>query len=283
MRENIFQDGTNPEIIKAIETNFFSFGTTQLARWSRIEVHDEPYLLWFKCDVPAPMFNINLRASLSQENVDHIIARQQSRYAERNLPVLWWTNPSSTPLDISRHLISAGFMPNGELAGMAINLQKLVNGARSLNLVIEPANGIPAQLVFARTLCQGFNVPQDMVEPMIDQTLAMDHGPQGSLINYIGFLEGQPVATSSLFLKSGVAGIYNVSTLPSMRRRGFGTAITMASLLEAKKRGYSFSVLHASAMATPLYQRLGFKTYCYFHEYLWPNSAQNRAGKRPKN
>ena len=276
MQNKILKDSTDAAIIEAIEANFFAFGITQLGRWSRIEVHDEPYLIWFKCDVPAPMFNTNLRPRLSPDNVDYIIARQQAAYAERNLPLLWWTSPSSTPPEIHRHLTSAGFIPNGELTGMALDLQKLITGPYPGELVIERAKDPAAQLNFARTLCQGFQVPQDMAEPMIDQALAMDYGADGPLINYIGYFNGQPVATSSLFLKSGVAGIYNISTLPAFRRRGFGSAVTLAPLVESKKRGYHFSVLHGSAMAIPLYRRLGFKTYCYFNQYLWPNPTQDK-------
>jgi ribosomal protein S18 acetylase RimI-like enzyme len=276
MRNKILKDGADAAIIEAIEANFFAFGATQLGRWSRIEVYDEPYLLWFKCDVPAPMFNTNLRPRLSSDNVDYIIARQQAAYAERNLPLLWWTSPSSSPPEIDRHLTSAGFIPNGELAGMAMDLQKLVASPYPGELVIERAHGSAAQLNFARTLCQGFQVPQDLVEPMIDQALAMDHEVDGPLINYIGFLGGQPVATSSLYLESGVAGIYNISTLPAFRSRGFGSAVTIAPLVEAKKQGYRFSVLHGSTIAIPLYRRLGFKTYCYFNQYLWPNPTQDK-------
>jgi ribosomal protein S18 acetylase RimI-like enzyme len=276
MSDKILQDADDSQIIEAIEENFCSFGTTQLGRWSRIEVHDEPDLLWFKSDVPAPSFNTNLRARLSPENVDLIIARQQAAYAERNLPLLWWTNPSSTPPEIGRHLISAGFVHHGELAGMAMDLNELVDEAYPDDLVIEPAVGTIAQQNFAQTLCQAFDTPQALVEPMIEQSLAMDYGPGGPLVNYIGFLDGQPVTTASLYLESGVAGIYNVSTLPAYRGRGFGTAVTLAPLLEAKKRGYRFSVLHSSSMAISLYRRLGFKTYCYFHQYLWPNPAQDK-------
>lgn len=279
MQDKILQVSTASEIIKAIEANFLAYGTTQFARWSRIEVHDEPHLLWFKCDVPSPMFNVVQRARLSPDNVDHIIAEQQARYAERNLPILWWTSPSSTPLEISHHLTSAGFEPSGELTGMAINLQNLAIPPHPENLIIEPT-AEPASLVtFAHTLCQGFQVPQAIMEPMIDQALAMDHGTEGPLINYVGSLNGLAVATSSLYLGSGVAGIYNVSTMPAVRRRGIGTAITMAPLLEAKKRGYRFAILHASRMAFPIYQKLGFETYCYFHQYLWSVPDQKKTWK----
>jgi ribosomal protein S18 acetylase RimI-like enzyme len=276
MPDEILQDAGDSQIIEAIEENFCTFGTTQLGKWPRIEVHDEPYLLWFMSDVPAPSFNINLRARLTPDNVDHIIARQKAAYAERNLPLLWWATPSSTPSEIGRHLTSAGFVPHGELAGMAIDLNKLVGEARPGDLVIEPADGTAAQQNFARTLCQAFDTPPALVEPMIEQALAMDYGPGSPLVNYMGFLDGQLVATSSIYTDAGVAGLYNVSTLPDFRGRGFGTAVSLVALSEAKKRGYRFAVLQSSAMAVPLYRRLGFKTHCYFHEYLWPNPAQDK-------
>ena len=232
MQDKILQDGTEAVIVAAVEANFIAYGTTQLARWSRIEGQDDPPLLWFECDIPSPMFNVVLRARLSPDTVDQVIVRLQSHYAERNLPITWWITPSSTPFDLSHHLTSAGFIPAGELTGMAIDLQKLPLTPHPENLMIEPAGDTSSLATFAQTLCQAFQVPPALVEPMIDQAMAMDLRMEGPLINYVGYLNNQPVATASLYLESGVAGIYNVSTLPAARRlsapMAFATSMVVA-------------------------------------------------------
>jgi ribosomal protein S18 acetylase RimI-like enzyme len=78
---------------------------------------------------------------------------------------------------------------------------------------------------------------------------------------FIGYLSGEPVATSMLATTSSVqlAGVYSVATRPSCRGRGFGTALTRAALLAARARGYDTAVLEPSPMGAAMYRRMGFK------------------------
>ncbi len=272
----LLPESSDAAIVGAIEANLYSFGTTQFVKWSRIDVYDEPHLLWFECDVPSPMFNVAHRARLSSSNVDQAITMVKENYARRDLPFVWWVDPSSTPLALSKHLTSAGFVPAGETTGMAVDLAKTIeqeteNKKRNpAELEVLPTTDEESLVLFARTMCDGFEIKEKIKEAVVELSLAMGYGAEGPLVNYVGYVDGRSVTTSSLFVDGDIAGIYNVSTLPEARRRGFGAEVTLAPLREAARRGCKVAVLHASAMAVPMYRRLGFKTYCYFHLYLWP-------------
>jgi ribosomal protein S18 acetylase RimI-like enzyme len=69
-----------------------------------------------------------------------------------------------------------------------------------------------------------------------------------------GRVDGRPVAAAMSYRLDEVVGIYGVTTLPSARRRGYGSALT-ASLVDPRLP----AALSPSEMAEGLYGRLGFE------------------------
>jgi GNAT superfamily N-acetyltransferase len=61
------------------------------------------------------------------------------------------------------------------------------------------------------------------------------------------------------------AGILFVATPPEMRGRRLASRLLTAALIEARERGMRTSSLQASALGSPIYERLGYRTYFSFH------------------
>ena len=79
---------------------------------------------------------------------------------------------------------------------------------------------------------------------------------------FVATLNGRPVGHSLLFLGARVAGIYEVGVVRKFRRKGIGTAITLAALQFARQRGVRHGVLQASGEGEHVYRRIGFEEVC---------------------
>ena len=102
---------------------------------------------------------------------------------------------------------------------------------------------------------------------MMIVNLWMQLGLNLPMRNYLGFLYGNPVSTSSLFYGGGAAGIYCVATLREARGQGLGAALTLQPLLEAREWGYRIGVLQSSKMGFNIYKRLGFRHLCQIENF----------------
>jgi ribosomal protein S18 acetylase RimI-like enzyme len=87
---------------------------------------------------------------------------------------------------------------------------------------------------------------------------------------FVGYLSGQPVATSMLATTRsvGLAGVYSVATRSAHRGRGFGTALTAAALTAAEEQGYDTAVLEPSPSGAPMYRRMGFEPFTTYLESI---------------
>jgi GNAT superfamily N-acetyltransferase len=174
------------------------------------------------------------------------------------------------PQDLGERLVAHGFTDGGQEPGMAVVLQHLREHISSPpGLVIERVHTDQQLQAWTQTLATGFGegeIEANWVGAMYQK---IGFNEQGLWHHYLGRWKGQPVATTSLFLGAGVAGIYFVFTHPQARGRGIGAAITLAALQDARRRGYQVGVLTASTMGYPIYRRLGFQEYCRFHLYEW--------------
>ena len=152
---------------------------------------------------------------------------------------------------------------------MAVDLLML-NKNQSLppDLTVEHVTSVETLEHYIHAFTLGFDAPELLAKTFFDLYQSIGFDQTGAWHYYIGFLKGEPVACSTLFLGAGVAGIYNTATVPEARRQGIGTAMTLTSLFEAYEKGYSVGVLVSSQMGQRMYRRIGFKEYCKIGLYI---------------
>jgi GNAT superfamily N-acetyltransferase len=109
----------------------------------------------------------------------------------------------------------------------------------------------------ADAILNGYGFPPDWKEATDNFVLGL--GLDTPYRSYVAYWNGKPVSTAAVFFGEEVAGIYTVATVPEARGKGFGAAVTLAPLLDARKMGYRVGILQASKMGFPVYKRLGFE------------------------
>lgn len=259
----------------AVEANLFAF-FQHLAHWPRVELHDEHDCCWTVSDLPFPLFNSVLRAQLPPDRADQLIGARVAACRRRNVPMLWWTGPSTLPPDLGERLDRHGFIVEGAV-GMAADLQS-ADGAPSADgeIAIEPVEDSVTLTTWSRVLCDSFGAPHPFGEAFTELASAIGLGARSPFRHFLARVDGQPAATCSLFLGAGVAGIYDVATVPERRKRGIGRLITRAAMREARALGYRIAILHSSALGASVYRALGFRDVCPIGQHIWAPDGLRR-------
>ena len=256
---------------QAVEANLFAF-FHHLASWPRVELHDDPDCCWTLSDLPFPLFNSVMRARLPGDRIDALIDTRLGACAARNVPMLWWTGPSSTPADLGERLDRCGFVLEAA-RGMAADLELHVGWHETppteSTVSVEPVEDAATLEHWSRVLCDSFGAPRAFGEAFAELAVTIGLGPLSPFRHFLARVDGEPAATCSLFLGAGVAGIYDVSTLPELRKRGLGRLITIAAMREARARGYRMAILHSSTLGAGIYRALGFRDVCAIGQHVW--------------
>ncbi len=267
----------------AVEANLFSF-FQHLRTWPRVEVHDAGDCIYTTSDLPYPLFNSVLRACVDDGGADRLIESRMQSCRDRQVPMLWWTGPSTTPADLGARLDGCGFMIEpafGMIASLddrgsneGSGFSRIVEGH---DLAIERVRDRATLATWSRVLCDGFGAPAAFGDAFAEMAEAIGLDGDAPFRHYLARVDGGPVATCSLFLGAGVAGIYDVSTIPGRRRAGIGAAITRRAMADACAEGYSTAILHASHLGVGMYRSLGFETVCDIGQHVWAPEHFSRA------
>ena len=259
-----------PSRIKlAIEENLFSL-VLERNTWTKGEVHDDPDMIWSRSDFPYPFFNIILRPKIKSDHVEETLEKVVSRYHDLNVPIFWLIGPETKPNSLGKHLSNYGFKRLGEAPGMAIDLSLLNKEIQyPLDLRISVIENQSTLDNWAQIWGLVFNATQEYTLAFVELAKFLVFDSPCDCVLYIGTLKNDPVAISMAYFGAGVAGIYNVGTIPSYRGNGIGTAMTVFSLLDAKNRGYHLSTLHSSDLGLSVYKKIGFYEFCKIEHFIW--------------
>ncbi|MBA3825209.1 MAG: GNAT family N-acetyltransferase [Ktedonobacterales bacterium] len=181
-------------------------------------------------------------------------------------PPQWWLRLGSEPTGLRDRLYEVGMRVWGTPTGMALPLVGVP--------VAPPLED--AELVLGRA--RRFDDVEAALH-IITEVFDLDAAPMRRwcvsnprFMTYLALARGTPAAALVMQVSGGIAGFFQVATLPRFRRRGIAQALMQHALGDAQAFGATTAALTASAMAEGLYARLGFIPCCTFEQWM-PGTA----------
>ena len=231
-------------------------------------VLDHEDLLLVDSELPSDTFNKVARARLSESDADRRIAEAVIRFRRARRPFAWWVGPGSRPLDLEDRLRRDGLVSAESELGMTMELRDLPPRPDAPeNIIIRRVQSLNEIADSSAVFAANWGPPDAAAIAFYKQAAPLLLKPECPMIFFVGYLDGQPVSTSELFIGGGVAGLYSVATKKEYRRRGIGSALTWAAADHARRQGLSTMVLQSSDAGKGVYTRLGFRSFCHFAEY----------------
>ncbi|HEX6268804.1 MAG TPA: hypothetical protein VFZ43_01100 [Anaerolineales bacterium] len=265
--DTIQTDVSNEALVTAIRLNLCDF-LRYTGRSSNPAEHFENnrFTRWHT-PFPHPWFNGVLCSERPSNGIRSFIAETIRYFHDKGVNTFtWWLEPHLQASDWESVLSNHNFGFSRDTPGMAVDLHKM-------NGVTEKVDGLDIRVVedqeslrrWVKVLVKGYGLPPAWESITFD--LWMKLGLDLPMRNYLGYLKGEPVSTSSLFFGGGVAGIYCVSTLPKARGKGCGSALTVQPLRHAREIGYRIGVLQSSEMEYTVCKKLGGRHLCQIENY----------------
>jgi ribosomal protein S18 acetylase RimI-like enzyme len=264
---------TNDEIIKIIELNLFEqirfYGNS-----SRAQLIDNENIIKFQSRIPLPFFNCVIYYNLDSKKLKKQINDFIKYGRSRKTSLLWLSGPSSKPDSIGAFLEENSFKYDDHMISMAIEIPDLKNDLKNINdFEIELVDNRKKLEKWVHTCLKGFNENGKNFSSIYEFEKSLGYHKTLPWVRFTGIKDGEAIATSAIFMGSEVAGVDNVTTLPGWRNKGVGASMVVHALKFSQSIGYNVGVLQASDMGYSLYQKLGFKKFYEFKEYIWKYDA----------
>ena len=262
----VLTDLSRPALVQAAKANLYAF-YRQLEYSPAIKFDRRDGFCRWHSRVPYPWFN-GVLSSRPATTADGTYVDETVDYFKSFGPdmITWWLEPDLKRGDWESVLAPRGFRFSADTPGMAADLAKLnedLQGPSGLDITqVESEESLR---LWSEIFVSGYGLPPGWSPLMFEFMAGL--GLDMPVRNFLGNLDGRPVAASTLFCGAGVAGIYCVSTLPEARGKGIGAAVTLKPLQEAREMGYRAGVLQSSEMGYSVYKKLGFEHICQIEHF----------------
>ncbi|MCI0391544.1 MAG: GNAT family N-acetyltransferase [Acidobacteria bacterium] len=259
------------DVAAAADANFITHVSWVQERAGGMRVLADRELVLVDSGLSCDTFNFLCRARLEGSSTLERVREAIAYFRAVDRPFSWWVGPVDQPPDLGEFLLAEGLEQAETELAMAADLASLRVGDLSPSgLRIERVRTATQIYDFAQINAANWTPPDPLVLRFYELAASVLLDPDSPLWLYLGYLSEIPVATAELTIGGGVVGLYNICTLEAYRRRGFGSALTLQPLLDARSSGYQTGILQAAPDGVGVYTRVGFQPFGRITEYKPP-------------
>ena len=197
-----------------------------------------------------------------------VVRRVTSFFAERRAPWILLSLPEATG-SMAPAARAAGLRDEGDFPGMLLDPLPRSVPPEPPGFSVRPVVSLAGLEDLQRTGAKAYGSTYSPPDPAWLET--------PGLTLYVGYHEGQPVATGALIVAQRIAGIAYIGTAPEFRRRGFAEAIVRRAAHEGRTRGCEAAYLWSTPSGRGVYERLGFRRILDYHLWSAPHSPLTSA------
>ncbi len=262
MVTSVIQPTPSP-LLAALEENLHGHVAFVHRYTPDMTVWDTKDLLLVDSGLVIDNFNRICRARMSDGEADRHIGEALGYFRSVQRPFAWWVGPCSRSFDLEKRLTEKGLRPAEYELGMAMELKDLPRSPDG------PGNLTVRRVETLKDLADAIAVfgGDASIGAFYRKAAPLLLQPACPMRLFVGYLDGEPAATSELFLGGGVAGVYAVGTLERFRGKSIGSVLTWTAASKARREGVTAAILQASDAGQGVYARLGFRACCRFCEY----------------
>lgn len=220
--------------------------------------------------IPHAVFNAALFTEpvLAISDLRRRLDRAQDHYRRRGQTwSLWlceeWIDPDLRAAAVSIiHDFNLHFSSNppGMLAQQLSPLNRTLP-----KLDLQPISTATTRLDFCHVMSVAFEGPFSVLLEAYQEEGFWDADFRG----WIGYRDGQAIATACTVTAAGAVGVYAVATVPTEQGKGYGEAIVRHAVEHAQSQhAITATVLQSSVAGMPLYRRLGYRQLAGFTIYV---------------
>lgn len=255
-------EASSADVLARADQNMIATWSSVIGSIDGSSSREQAGLLMLASGLPVPLFNPAFPVG-EVTDPEATVAAAASFYGDAGLPYVVYFRDAVCP----------GLADACGRAGLIEYFQPPLMVMDPIADAPEPPPGLEISVVDDATapahlavLAEAFEAPVELIQRAFSATLASTPG----FTAFLGTLDGVPVSTSAASIQGGVAGVYNVATIPSARGKGIGAALTWAAVRAGAAAGETTSILQSSKEGQPVYTRMGFATPARYRQFEGP-------------